>query len=67
MAELLPDILDPTRALFTDEPERRKPVTNILEWTQCFAIYTAVLCKKYPEKLTDMLSYLILITQTHGI
>ena len=71
MAELLPDRLDPTRALFIDESDqqkthrRRKPVTNILEWAQCFAIYTAVLCRKYPQKLPDMLSYLILIVQTH--
>ena len=67
MAELLPERLDPTRTLFTDEPELlktqkcRKLVTNILEWTQCFAMYTAILCKKYPDKLPDMLSYLILI------
>jgi len=62
MAVLLPERLDPTRTLFINEPEpskthkRRKTVTNIIEWTKCFAIYTAILCKKYPEKLPDMLS-----------
>lgn len=71
MAELLPERLNPTRTLFTDEPEpqktqnRRKLVTNILEWTQYFAMYTAIFCKKYPDKLSEILSYLILIIQTH--
>jgi len=46
-------------------PKTQKRRTNILEWTQCFAMYTAILCKKYPDKLPDMLSCLILIIQTH--
>ena len=71
MVELLPERLDPSRTLFTDKPEPPKfnrcyeTVTSILKWTQCFAIYAVILCKKCPEKLPNMLSYLILTIQNH--
>jgi len=68
IAELLPDRLDSTKAF--DKPEQQKinrryniiNIVKLLEWTKCFAIYTVVFCT---EKLPDMLSYLILIIQTH--
>ena len=50
MAELLPDHLgmvgmsagdDQTKSVKT----RRRLITNIVEWVECFAIYTAMLSK----------------------
>ena len=38
-------------------------MANILEWVQCFSIFTAVRIKKYPEKIQDMLGYLALIIE----
>ena len=47
MAELLPDRLG-IRADTTDKDEKvpklkRRQVTSILEWVQCYSIYTAVI------------------------
>ena len=56
MAELLCDHLgtagmragdDQTKSVKT----RRRIVTNIKEWVECFAIYVAVLSKKQPERV----------------
>jgi len=71
MAELLPERLDPTRTLFTDKPEpvksnrRRKTVTSILEWIQCFACNTL---QEIPRETTRhaQLSYLD-NSKSHGI
>lgn len=38
-------------------------MANILEWVQCFSIFTAVRTQKYPEKIQDMLGYLALIIE----
>ena len=38
-------------------------MANILEWVQCFSIFTAVHTQKYPEKTEDMLCYLALIVE----
>ena len=43
--------------LNNDQARPSKPgcriVTNILEWTQCFATYMAVVCKKQPKHMPD--------------
>ena len=70
MAELLPDRLgtagmragdDQTKSVKT----KRRLVTNIVEWVECFAIYIAVLSKKQPQRVPEMLGYLILILEAH--
>ena len=70
MAELLPDRLgsagmtsgeDQTRV----SRSRRKAVTNIFEWVECFAIYVAVLSRSQPQRVPEMLGYLILILEAH--
>ena len=68
MAELLPDKLGFSKATLNDDQARpskprRRTVTNILEWTQCFATYMAVVCKKQPERMPDLLGYMILIIE----
>ena len=70
MAELSPNKLGLTKStLNNDQAKPSKPrcrtVTNILEWTQCFARYLAVICRKQPEQMPDMLDYLILIIEAN--
>ena len=58
MIELLPDRMGVTIApLFADDKDEKQPVktkrrqvTNILEWVQCYSIYVAVLTAKHPQK-----------------
>ena len=40
-----------------------KPVTNIIDWNQCFGLYIAVLSCSQPEIVTDLLGYQTLIIQ----
>lgn len=67
MAELLPDCPG-IRAESTDK-DKKKPklkkcwVTGMLEWVQCYCIYTAVVLAKYPERNQDMLGYMALIVE----
>ena len=70
MAELLPDKLGFSKTTLNDDQVRpSKPrcrtVTNILEWAQCFATYMAVVCKKQPERMPDLLGYMILIIEAN--
>ena len=68
MAELLPDHMG-TAGMRTGDDQsrvlrsRRKVVTNILEWVECFAIYIAVISRKQPHRVPEMLGYLILILE----
>ena len=68
MAELLPDRLGvnagpPIEGDKDDKKPRRRQVTNILEWIQCYSIYMAVRLQKYPDKAQDMLGYQTLIVE----
>lgn len=71
MAELLPERLGsstapPTSHSEEDKPPakpKRKQVTNILEWVQCFNIYIAVISTKSPSRVRDLLGYQTLIIQ----
>ena len=40
-----------------------KPVTNILEWLQCFGLYVAILSQSEPERVPDLQGYQELIIQ----
>ena len=66
MAELLPDRLGCTRSLALEDKggvpkSKRRAVTNILEWIQCFSVYIAIIALKYPERVPDLLGYQSLI------
>ena len=75
MADLLPDRLGTAGGHLAEEesPEKhfvvrlqhpkKKQVTNILEWIQCFGIYTAVVAKKDPARVQDLLGYQSLIVE----
>ena len=71
MAELLPDRMGVTLApLFADDKDEKQPVktkrrqvTNILEWVQCYSIYVAVMTTKYPQKIQGLMGYQAPIVQ----
>ena len=42
---------------------KRRPVTSIIEWTQCFANYIAILVQAQPERISDLLGYQHLILE----
>ena len=70
MAELLPDRIGlNSSALFPNEKEeklvksRRRQVSIITEWVQCYSIYVAVLAAKHPEKIQDLMGYQALIVE----
>ena len=70
MAELLPDRLGSVGITVGEDQARvlrprRKAVTNIFEWVECFAIYVAVLSRSQPQRVPEMLGYLILILEAH--
>ena len=68
MAELLPDRLGNTR-VNSDEQGSSRPkkrsVTSILEWIQCFSIYTSIIAKKQPERVPDLLGYQTLLIDAY--
>ena len=68
MSELLPDCLGinagmPLKGEKDKKWIKRRQVANILEWLECFSIFTAVCTQKHPEKTQDMLGYLALIIE----
>ena len=40
-------------------------MSSIIEWIQCFGIYTAVLSKSQPHRVADLLGYQTLILQAY--
>ena len=44
---------------------KRWPVISIIEWTQCFSNYNAILRQAQPSRITDLLGYQHLILETH--
>ena len=68
MSELLPDRLGinagpPLEGDKESKQTKRRQVANILEWVQCFSVFTAVRTQKCPEKTQDLLGYLAPIVE----
>ena len=67
MAELLPDRMGTSKSSMVDESTkskvRRRPVSSIIEWVQCFNTYLSVMCRICPEKIPDLLAYQMLIVE----
>ena len=40
---------------------RKKPVRDLFTWLQCFSIYVAVVAKKCPEMVPEMLAYVLIV------
>ena len=73
MSDLFPNRIGVMKSEKDDEGEdkcmtaikKKRQVTSIMEWVQCFGIYTAVLAEKYPQKVKDLLGYQTLIVEAH--
>jgi hypothetical protein len=67
MAEFLPDRLGINTTPSKDDKQatkqKRRQVTNILDWIQYFSIYVAVLTQKHPDCIQDLLGYQALIIE----
>ena len=66
MAELLPENLNLFTTTDADQSIykiKRRVVTNIVEWLQCFSTYVAIVSYKQPERVSDLLGYQNLIIQ----
>ena len=44
--------------------QRKKPVTELKTWVQCFAIYVGVVSMKNPEFTPDMMACMVMIVKT---
>ena len=67
MSELTMDCLSMSLPDDTCKPNHfgRRPVTSIIEWTQCFTNYIAILVQAQPERTSDLLGYQHLILEAH--
>ena len=46
-----------------DFMQQKRLIPDLATWTQCFSLYTAVVCSKNSERLTDLLGYMCQITK----
>lgn len=61
MSEMLPETWWPDThegESSSRRPSRRSPITDVLVWTECFALMAAVLAEKYPAKSPQLWAYL---------
>ena len=67
MSELTIDHLSLSPINDTSKPShsKRRLVTSIIEWTQCFTNYIAILAQAQPERISDLLGYQHLILEAH--
>ena len=68
MTELLPDRLGICKSTATDDSfkgsrQKKKALSGILEWVQCFGIYMAVVCRRKPHRIQDLIGYQTLIIE----
>ena len=67
MGELSPDRLDFPDLHTTEESAsipKAQEVTDIIEWVQCFSVFTAIIHCSQPDHTPDLLGYQYLIVQT---
>ena len=66
MSDLLPEHLG--HAEPDEDPKsksKHQPMSSVTQWLQCFAVYTAVISKKQPYWMMDLMGYQILITEAY--
>ena len=65
MAELLLEVLVSARAPSQMGPSalvyRKRPVTDVLTWVQCFGVYVGMLAKQFPDVVPELMSYMVAI------
>ena len=42
---------------------RKRPITSLNAWIQCFAVYVGVLSRKYPEAVPELLAYMVAVVR----
>ena len=45
---------------------KKKPVNNIIVWTQCFTKYTAAMAKEFPECTPGFMSHMLTVLKAYG-
>ena len=60
MADILPECLGDKQKGYHRRKHSKRSL-NILEWLQCFFTYAAVVARKHPECITDLMGYQSLI------
>ena len=45
---------------------RKRPITDIITWVQCYARYTAGMAEKYPEAVPGFMSQLIVVLKAYS-
>ena len=66
MVELLPDCLGTHGGSTAKEEKgskRRRQITSIAEWVQCFGVFMAVVASKSPDRTIDLLGYQSIIVE----
>ena len=61
MIELLPERLAMSSVDDRLSKPKRRSIQNILEWVQCFGLYIAIISRKEPARVPDLLGYQALI------
>ena len=66
MTDLLPEawLLEET-AMEAQLRRQRGPVTDILQWVQCFATFVSTLTMVYPTKTPELMAYMACIVRCH--
>ena len=70
-AETLNADMDPQKVIVLPGLEvskaKKKAVQDIWVWSQCFALYVAILARKFPDRVQDLMAYQLLIFQTRSL
>ena len=66
MANLLPEawLLEET-AMEAQLRRQKGPVTDILLWVQCFAMFAGALATTFPDKVPELMAYMTTIVRCH--
>ncbi len=51
---------------FEVKQARKKPITNILTWVQCFSKYTAAMAQMYPEVTPGFMSHMLVVLKAYS-
>ena len=47
----------------TKSKQKRQAISSISEWLQAFAVYVAVISKKQPDRVPDLMGYQVLMLE----
>ena len=61
MGDLLPHRLGLEE--ITRSKQKRQAISSISEWLQAFAVYVAVISKKQPDRIPDLMVYQVLMLE----